>query len=56
MDHRFAIAAFAIAGVLVACGADAGQTERVDGPTTGRFAITITANGSSRNAVLSASC
>ncbi|MEY2460945.1 MAG: hypothetical protein QOG30_2775 [Acidimicrobiaceae bacterium] len=55
MDHRFAVAAFAIVGVLAACGADAGQPERVDTPTTGRFAITITANGSSRKASLSVS-
>jgi len=54
MDHRFAGVAFAIAGILAACVSDAGPAQPVIAPRTGRFTITIAANGSSRNASLSA--
>jgi hypothetical protein len=54
MDHRFAVAAFVLVAGLVGCAGDAGDTQRVVGPRTGRFTITIDANGSSRNASLTA--
>ena len=55
MRYRVAIAAFVLAGFLTACGDDARHAHPESAPRTGRFTMTIAADGSSQNASLSAS-
>ena len=50
MRCRFAIAAFVLLGVLAACGDDEHHPQPAYAPRTGRFTMTIVANGPSRNA------
>jgi hypothetical protein len=54
MRYRSAVAAFVLAVVLPACGSDDRHTQRADEPRTGRFAMTIVANGPGRDASFSA--
>ena len=54
MRYRFAIAAFVLAVVLAACGGDDRHTQRADAPRTGRFAMTIVADGLGQNPSVSA--
>ena len=55
MDHRVVVAACTLAAVLVGCGGGRGVHGGVAAPDTGRFAFTITANGSNRTGLLRAS-
>lgn len=48
MRYRFAVAAFVLAGVLAGCGGDDRPDQRIAAARTGRFEMTIVANGPSR--------
>jgi hypothetical protein len=47
MRHRFAIAAFVLSMLLVACSGDDVHDQRIAAPRTGRFELTIAANATS---------